>query len=394
MRIRVPTFAHVAEAGLGKREDMGFGRRVPTGDTTLREEHTTASAKVAVLVPAHNEAEVIDRSLAWAVEDAGRENVYLVADGCTDETVRFASYWIGGEHIHETGRMGRGPALLAAMGHFGLLESHDGILMADADSLIMPGSMREYRRSLEPGVGAVIGHMLVLKEQGNLYACWRRYQYFWGFNLIVRASGVYRGCFQNTPGCCTVYSTDALKRIEHDPRNPAEDMDFCYQIHRKALGRITWNPNAWIQTADPLSLCDYRKQVIRWGRGWWYNVRKHRIGLKFKPVDFLVGYVTLALVANWLRALVVLGLAAWWLASGEATWLLMALGASYLFDFGMIAAVSVVAAVRRKWDVVKWLPLFPLMLFVDLALYGYAFVTQRRGLSAIWSSPVRAKGDG
>ncbi len=391
MRIRVLTFAHVAEAGLGIREDRGFGRSVPTGGSTLREEYTTASTRIAVLVPAHNEEEVIDRSLAWAIRDTGRENVYLVADGCTDETVRFASYWIGEEHIYETDRMGRGPALLEAMRHFGLLDRYDGIFMADADSLIMPGSMEQYRASLESDVGAVIGHMLVLEEQSNLYACWRRYQYFWGFNLIVRAASVYRGCFQNTPGCCTVYSSAALKRIEHDPYNPAEDMDFCYQIHRKSLGRIVWNPNAWVQTADPLTLADYRRQVIRWGRGWWYNIRKHRMGLRFKAVDLLVGYVTLTQTANWLRAIVVAVLGLWWLGGGGATWLLKALAASYLLDFSVIGAISVVAAVRRKWDVVKWLPLYPVMVFVDLAFYGYAFLTQRRGLSAVWTSPVRER---
>ena len=94
--------------------------------------YRVANAKIAILVPAHNEEEVIDRSLARAVEEAGRENVYLVADACTDRTVRFASYRIGSEHVHEVERSGKGPALMKTIRHFGLLERYDGVFMADA----------------------------------------------------------------------------------------------------------------------------------------------------------------------------------------------------------------------------------------------------------------------
>lgn len=392
MRTRVPASAHVAQAGLGKREDMGFGQCIPTGDSILGKEHTPASAKIAVLVPAHNEGRVIDRSLARAVEAAGRENIYLVADGCEDETVRAASYWIGRDHIHETPRSGKGPALLEAIERFELLDRYDGIFMSDADTLIEAGTMEEFGRSLVPGVGAVIGHIRVLDEQSNLFASWRRYQYFWCFNLIVRAAAVYRGCFTVTPGCATVYSTRALRQIEHDPRNPAEDMDFCFQIHRRRLGRIAWNPRAWVQTADPLTLPDYRKQVIRWGRGWWYNVVKHRVSLRFQPVDLLVGYFIFLLAANWLRALLVVGLLVWALLGSSMPPLFDVLLSSFAFDFALIGGVALFAAVRRQFSLLKYLPLFPVMLFIDLALYGYACATQRRNLSAMWTSPIREKG--
>jgi hypothetical protein len=78
-------------------------------DDDHRDEKMVASAK--------NEEEVIDRSLARAVEEAGRENVYLVADACTDRTVRYASCWIGSEHVHEVERLGKGPAVMKAIRH-------------------------------------------------------------------------------------------------------------------------------------------------------------------------------------------------------------------------------------------------------------------------------------
>ncbi len=392
MRTRVPTLAHVTEAGSGKREDMGSGRSVPTGDTALREEHTTASAKIAVLVPAHNEGRVIDRSLARAVEAAGRENIYLVADGCEDETVRAASYWIGRDHIHETPRSGKGPALLEAIERFGLLDRYDGIFMSDADSLIMPGSIEAFSKALQPGVAAVLGHIRVIGEQNHLIGSWRRYQYFWAYNLVTRAAAVYRGCFQNTPGCSSVFSTAVLRHIEPDHHNMAEDMDFCFQIHRKGLGRITWAPDAWVETCDPLTFGDYSRQMLRWGRGWAGNVIKHRIGLGFQPVDLLAGYLTLALLANWVRILLLVIFGTIYLVTGAYSSVLGVVLMSFGIDLGLIFLVSILAACRRRMSLLRHLPWFPLFLFLDLGIYGYAFLTYQRGRAAMWTSPIREKG--
>jgi biofilm PGA synthesis N-glycosyltransferase PgaC len=231
----------------------------------------------------------------------------------------------------------------------------------------------------------------VLREQNNLFASWRRYQYFWGFNFNVRAASFYGGGFPVTPGCCSVYSTQALRNVDHDPRTPAEDMDFCLQIHRKRLGRIVFTPRAWVETPDPLTFADYRKQCLRWGKGWWYNIRKHRIGLRLQPVDFMVGYSVLTMFANWARlAVLLVGIVC--LLLGTSFWLLEPVALSFVYDLVLMLGIGVVTAFRRKIGVVRHLPLFPLMLAVDLVVYGYAFLTQRRGVSATWASPARLQG--
>ena len=50
----------------------------------------TSSAKIAVLVPAHNEEENLPLSLPGAVEQVGPENVYVVDDNSSDKTARVA----------------------------------------------------------------------------------------------------------------------------------------------------------------------------------------------------------------------------------------------------------------------------------------------------------------
>jgi poly-beta-1,6-N-acetyl-D-glucosamine synthase len=168
-------------------------------------------------------------------------------------------------------------------------------------------------------------------------------------------------------------------------------MDFCLQIHRKRLGRILFTPRAWVETPDPLTFADYRKQCLRWGKGWWYNIRKHRIGLRLQPVDFMVGYSVLTMFANWARlAVLLVGIIC--LLLGKSFWPLEPVALSFVYDVALMLGIGVVTAFRRKISVLRHLPLFPLMLAADLGIYGYAFLTQRRGFSAMWASPARVKG--
>ena len=51
-------------------------------------EGVTTGAKIAVLVPAHNEEDNLPLSLPGAVEQVGPENVYVVDDNSFDRTAR------------------------------------------------------------------------------------------------------------------------------------------------------------------------------------------------------------------------------------------------------------------------------------------------------------------
>lgn len=84
MRSGTPASAHTVETRLGEVEDMGFERGVPTGDAVFREEHTTASARIAILIPAHNEEPDIERSARSAAREAGAENVHVVSVALTE----------------------------------------------------------------------------------------------------------------------------------------------------------------------------------------------------------------------------------------------------------------------------------------------------------------------
>ena len=93
-----------------------------------------------VLVPAHNEEQVIHRGLASIMSDCrARDQVLLVADRCTDRTADIARSF--GALVLERGPdevPGRAAARQAGL-EYGRALDWDVVLMLDADSVIEPG---------------------------------------------------------------------------------------------------------------------------------------------------------------------------------------------------------------------------------------------------------------
>jgi 1,2-diacylglycerol 3-beta-glucosyltransferase len=109
-----------------------------------------------VLVPAHNEEQVIGSGLASIMADRRpRDHVMVVADRCTDATAEIARSC--GASVLERGpdeAGGRAAARQAGLEHARSLE-WDAVLMLDADSVIEPGFFAACERALASGAEAV-----------------------------------------------------------------------------------------------------------------------------------------------------------------------------------------------------------------------------------------------
>jgi cellulose synthase/poly-beta-1,6-N-acetylglucosamine synthase-like glycosyltransferase len=109
-----------------------------------------------VLIPAHNEEQVIDRCLESITADTRAGDLILVvADRCTDATAaiarRFGALVL--ERAPES-EPGRAAARQAGLEHARALE-WDAVVMLDADSAISPGFFEHCERALAEGVDAV-----------------------------------------------------------------------------------------------------------------------------------------------------------------------------------------------------------------------------------------------
>jgi cellulose synthase/poly-beta-1,6-N-acetylglucosamine synthase-like glycosyltransferase len=109
-----------------------------------------------VLVPAHNEEQVIGSGLEAIMADRRPQDLVLVvADRCTDRTAEVARSF--GASVLERGPdedAGRAAARQAGLEHARALD-WDAVLMLDADSIIEPGLFTACERAMASGAKAV-----------------------------------------------------------------------------------------------------------------------------------------------------------------------------------------------------------------------------------------------
>ena len=141
--------------GLASAAHLGL---LALGSWFYREPRPSSGPEIRflVLVPAHNEEQVIDTGLEAIMADRRpRDLVWVVADRCTDRTAEIARSF--GASVLERGpdeTAGRAAARQAGLEHARSLE-WDAVLMLDADSVIEPGFFAACERAMASGAKAV-----------------------------------------------------------------------------------------------------------------------------------------------------------------------------------------------------------------------------------------------
>ncbi|MGE5289603.1 MAG: glycosyltransferase family 2 protein [Micromonosporaceae bacterium] len=237
---------------------------------------------VAVLMPAHNEAVVLEDSLKAVLELVPAENVHVVSDGSTDNTYEIAVK-AGVEAIKTRHNVGKAGALQEAIQHFKLVERFPVIMLLDADTRVRPGYFDAALPLFDdPRVVAVAGcvktsperkmsdtgHLLVAHRQ-RIYAIGQRVLKFGQTWLRVNATHI-------VPGFASLYRTNVLPKIEMNPPGLViEDFNMTFEVYQKRLGKVGFTLSAVAVTQDPDNLRDYIRQTKRWALGLWQTARRH-----------------------------------------------------------------------------------------------------------------------
>ena len=229
--------------------------------------------KLCVLIPGKDERlgmpKTLRSVLAAGVDPA---DVYVVDDGSEDETSGIA-LGFGVNVLRNEKNVGKAGAIARGAEHFELLTRYDVIALMDADTAVCPGYYDAVRESLkDESIVAVCGRPKSLPY--NWLTAYRCYSYYMT-HTVYRAGQTAMGVITVAPGCSTSFRTSAFKDMQWTTDTIVEDMDCTIQIHKKGLGKITYQPKAVVYTQDPKSLKDYIKQTNRWYTGAWQVGQKH-----------------------------------------------------------------------------------------------------------------------
>lgn len=234
---------------------------------------------VTVIIPAHNEAHVIARTLAAvdaaAAPYAGEVHVLVLNNCSTDETVAVAQAALAGL-VHLRGRVidvpqpGKSLAL-----NRGIAETQTQfVVRIDADTQILPDTLvRAMRHFSRDEVGVVGG--LPLAPGGGPFDRSRTLEVLLKHGFYQVAYGAVDGIV-GVPGMFAVYRTELVRQVGGFVQGMnGEDTDVSLRIGE--LGhRIVGDPSVTYVSEVPLTYAHMREQRMRWFRSVYHVSARNR----------------------------------------------------------------------------------------------------------------------
>ena len=240
-------------------------------------------SEVAVLIAAHNEEVAIGETISALKKIIPKENIFVGSDASADRTVEIVKQ-NGCNVVDIQPNRGKARVLVHLIEHFSIIERYKAALILDAD-IIVDEHFFEY--ALPPfndqEISAVIGHAYVrwfphLIPRFSMFVSAYRIRLWRVLMYSIRYSQTwkYLNILSIIPGGSSIYRTSVLKHLEIDaPGLLIEDFNMTFEMHRKRLGKIHFDPRAFVWNQEPYNIRDFMKQVKRWFIGFWQTVHRH-----------------------------------------------------------------------------------------------------------------------
>lgn len=224
-------------------------------------------ARVAILVPAHNEEDGIAQTLATLVPQlAAGDRVLVVADNCTDATAERARA-AGAEVVerfHASDR-GKGFALAFGVDHL-RADPPAAVLIVDADCELAPGSLELLAADLRR-TGRPVQALYLMTAPADARLARRLAQFAWRVRNWARPAGWHRlGLPCQLMGTGMAFSWDMLRDAPLANASIVEDMKLGIELAKTGQAPV-FCERALVTSAFPDSAAASTTQRTRWEHG-------------------------------------------------------------------------------------------------------------------------------
>ena len=263
---------------------LGIARAVVLSALALRQARTEArtvfppvdpATRVTVLIPAFNEARVIERAIGHVLASKDVHiDVIVLDDGSRDGTGDVVRAAYGDDpRVRLLTLVNGGKA--RALNHGLALADAEIVVALDADTQFEPTTIARLARwFVDPALGAVAGNAKV-GNRVNLVTRWQALEYVTAQNLERRALANLNA-MTVVPGAVGAWRTATLRAIGGYPADTlAEDQDLTIAIQR-AGWHVHYDQYAVAWTEAPETLRALAKQRFRWAYGTLQCLWKHR----------------------------------------------------------------------------------------------------------------------
>ncbi len=230
---------------------------------------------VSVLIPAYNEARVIEKSVRGVLaSEQVTVEVIVIDDGSTDETSAIVARAFGDEprvRLLTLVNGGKARALNEGL----KLATGEVVIALDADTQFEPLTIARLARwFVHPEIGAVAGNAKV-GNRVNLVTRWQAVEYVTSQNLERRALDRF-DAITVVPGAVGAWRRAALDAVDGYPHDTlAEDQDLTIAIQRKGW-LVEYDIDAVAWTEAPETFVALSRQRFRWAFGTLQCLWKHR----------------------------------------------------------------------------------------------------------------------
>lgn len=230
---------------------------------------------VSVLIPAFNEARVIEKSVRGVLaSEQVTVEVIVIDDGSSDDTSAIVAQAFGDEprvRLLTLANGGKARALNEGL----KLATGEVIIALDADTQFEPLTIARLARWFaHPEIGAVAGNAKV-GNRVNLVTRWQAVEYVTSQNLERRALDRF-DAITVVPGAVGAWRRAALDAVDGYPHDTlAEDQDLTIAIQRKGW-LVEYDIDAVAWTEAPETFVALSRQRFRWAFGTLQCLWKHR----------------------------------------------------------------------------------------------------------------------
>lgn len=320
--------------------------------------------KLCVIVPAKDEGLVIARTLENLIQaKVAPADIFLIDDGSSDGTGEIAKSY-GVNVLRNEKNIGKAESITLIVSTFNLTVHYELIALMDADTKVDSEYFVNICQSFtkDEKVVVVCGH--TKSAEHNWLTSYRAVSYFIS-HFIYKMGQSKMGVITVAPGCSTTYRSSIFLDLEWDSDTLVEDMDVTVQVHRKKLGKISYQEKSVVYTQDPKTLKDYIKQMYRWDVGTWQVLRKYSVLTGIKKIDW---EYKLLIGEGMIFSLIYVLLPLWLILFTKLTMLIIFLE----FFFSLIIA-TIVAIIEKRKDIITASPSFLFVRYLDCVLMLYSF---------------------
>jgi len=254
---------------------------------------------VTVIIPAHNEENVIRRTIKAVLgSDYADLRVIVVDDGSVDGTAKIVKKAFGSEkRLTFVAKENGGKSSALNMG-ISMAET-EVIICLDADTIFAKDTISRLVPHLaDPKVGAVAGNVKV-GNRTNPLTIWQSLEYITTQNFDRRAYAELNSV-SVVPGAVGAWRRSAILEVGgYYADTLAEDTDLTFRI-RLAGYHVRTENSAIAYTEAPDNLRDLAKQRFRWAFGTLQSLWKHR-RMMFKRDHG--AFSTLVMPAMWIYSI-------------------------------------------------------------------------------------------